>query len=104
MAVPRTRCICTRVTADEYATIEGLAGTRSVSLWLHEVLATLTQDPRYFILLAEIMALRSVLLNTHMNLALGEKLTVERVRQLIAAADKDKGRLATERLAQPVHR
>lgn len=64
----------------------------------------MTQDPRYFTLLAEIMALRIILLNTHLALAVGEKLTDERVLQLIADADKEKGRMATERLARPVCR
>jgi hypothetical protein len=99
MAVPRTRCISTRVTADEYARIERLAGTRSVSLWLHDALATMTQDPRYFVLLAEIMALRIILLNTHMSLAVGQNLTDQRVHELIATADREKGQMATDRLA-----
>jgi hypothetical protein len=104
MAVPRTRCISTRVSADEYATMTRLAGPRSVSSWLHDVVATLIEDPRYFILLAEVMALRTIVVKTHLTLAAGQPLTDERVRQVIAAADQDKGRQATERLARPVFR
>jgi hypothetical protein len=100
MVVRRMRCISTRVTADEYATCERLASRRSLSRWLHDlVLATLRCDPREVAVLAELMALRAILLNLHYALAAGQKLTPEMMQGFIVRADEHKLRLAGERLA-----
>jgi hypothetical protein len=100
MTVRRMRCISTRVTADEYATCERLASSRSLSRWLHDlVLATLRSNPRDVALLAEVMALRAILLNLHYAVLAGQKLTPELMQGVIARADERKLRLAGERLA-----
>lgn len=49
--------------------------------------------------LAEIIALRTILLNAHYKLAHGEALTPEEMQKLIERADQDKFRKAQERLA-----
>jgi hypothetical protein len=100
MAVRRMRCISTRVTADEYATCERLASRRSLSRWLHDlVLVTLRSDPRELALMSELMALRAILLNLHYALGAGQKLSPELMQKVIARADENKLRLATECLA-----
>jgi hypothetical protein len=103
MAHPRTRSISTRVTADEYAACERLAGTRSVGLWLHDVLrATLTSAPaRDLIVVGEVLGLRMIVLNLHHDMARGERPTDERVHDIIATADREKLRMAKARLAEP---
>ncbi len=73
---------------------------RSLSRWLHDlVLATLRSDPRDVALLAEVMALRTILLNLHYAVLAGQKLTPELMQGVIARADEHKLRLAGERLA-----
>jgi hypothetical protein len=105
MSTHRTKSIGTKVTADEFAALNRVMGTRKPAEWVRDVLlATLRPNAREFVLLAEVMALRIILLNTHLALAVGEKLTDERVRKLIADADREKGRQATERLARAVSR
>jgi len=51
--------------------------------------------------MAELMALRAILLNVVYKLANGEKLTPEEMQRLIDRADSDKLRKARERLARP---
>src|SRR6202050_1476575 len=103
MAHPRTRSISTRVTADEYAACERWAGTRSVGLWLHDVLrATLTSAPaRDLIVVGEVLGLRMIVLTLHHDMARGERPTDERVHDIIATADREKLRMAKARLAEP---
>ena len=48
MPVPRTKCISTKVTDEEYATLEALAGDQTLSEWVCTVLlkaATPTVEP-----------------------------------------------------------
>lgn len=103
MAHPRTRSISTRVTADEYAACERLAGARSVGRWLHEVLlTTLTSAPtRDLVVVGEVLALRMIVLNLHHDLARGERPTDERTHEIIATADREKARMAKARLGEP---
>jgi hypothetical protein len=51
-------------------------------------------------LMAELVALRTILLNVLFKLANGEKPTAEEMQRLIDRADSDKLRKARERLAQ----
>jgi hypothetical protein len=51
------------------------------------------------IFLAELLALRTIVLNLHFALASGEALTPDTVERLIERADHDKIRKAQERLA-----
>ena len=51
------------------------------------------------IFLAELLALRTIVLNLHFALASGEALTEDTVDRLIERADHDKIRKAQERLA-----
>jgi hypothetical protein len=56
-------------------------------------------DTREAITLAEVIALRTILLNAFYKLAQGEALTPDEMRRLIDRADQDKFRKAQERLA-----
>jgi hypothetical protein len=96
----RTKGITIKVTDDEYATLTRVAKGQTVTAWVHEVvLATATPRPIDHVLLAEFLALRTILLNLHAALAAGELPTADAVQRLIERADRDKIRKAQERLA-----
>lgn len=100
MAVPRSRCLSTKVTENEYATFESLAGDLSISEWARDILLhARTRSTTDQILLAEVLALRTILLNLHFAVSTGEPPTVEAMRQLIDRADREKLQKAQERLA-----
>jgi hypothetical protein len=95
----RTKGITIKVTDDEYATLSRLAKGLTVSEWVHEVaLATATPRPVDHVLLAEFLALRTIVLNLHVAAATGETPTADAVKRLIERADETKIRKATERL------
>ncbi|MGH9565939.1 MAG: plasmid mobilization protein [Candidatus Angelobacter sp.] len=100
--VLRNKSIGTKVSDDEYAALEKLAEARGLTLgeWLRElVLGELIAHPAEQIILAEILALRMLYLNTVQILGRGEELTIEKLRRLIERVDEEKQRKATERLA-----
>ena len=101
MATARTKCISTKVTADEYALVARSAREQTVSGWARDVLvATASASPSFEqIVLAEVVALRTIILNLHFALAAGETLTAETMQRLIERADQDKVPKAHERLA-----
>lgn len=75
----------------------------TLSEWCRETLLQQADVPKPRALeetvLAEIIALRTILLNALYKLAHGEALTPEEMRRLIERADQDKFRKAQERLA-----
>jgi|SRR5207245_3627409 hypothetical protein len=100
MPILRTKCISTKVTDEEYARFEGLAGDQTLSEWVRAVLLeAATPDPADTILLAELLALRTILLNLHFSICNGEPVTAETMRRLIDRADQDKVQHAQTRLA-----
>ena len=73
MPVMRTKSVGTKVTDGEYAMLESLAGGRPLSEWVRQVLlSVVTRHPIEEVLLAELLALRTILLNLHFSLANGE--------------------------------
>jgi hypothetical protein len=99
MPVRRSKCISTKVTDEEYATIEASAGGQTLSAWAREVLlATVTPRLADQVLLAEFLALRTILLNLHFALATRGAPDADDVQALIERADQDKVRRAKERL------
>jgi hypothetical protein len=99
MSVLRTKSLGTKVTAAEYSRLAALAGTQSLSEWMREVLLKgATADP-VVQLLAELLALRTILLNVHFTISSGGTLSVEEMQRLIERADHDKIVRAHERLA-----
>jgi len=95
----RTKSIGTKVTEDEHATFLRLAEGQTVSEWVRGVLlASATPRPADHVLLAEVIALRTIVLNLHFALASGDAPTVDAMKRLIERADEDKSRKALERL------
>jgi hypothetical protein len=97
----RTKSISTKVTAEEYAQFETLAGEQTISEWAREVLLKATKpESAEQTVLAEVLALRTILLNLHFAISQGQTLTGEDMRQLIERADQNKLTKAQERLAE----
>jgi hypothetical protein len=100
----RTKTISTKVTEDEFTRLEQLATTsgQSMSEWSRQVLLEqldpIQASPTEEILLAEILALRNILVNLAHAQNQGERLSLEQIHQLLAKADKIKSRKAVERL------
>jgi len=97
----RTKSISTKVTDEEYAQFEGLAGEQTISEWAREVLLKATKpNAGEQTMLAEVLALRTILLNVHFAVAQGQTLTDEKMQQLIERADQNKLSKARQRLAE----
>jgi hypothetical protein len=107
----RTKSIGFKVSEEEYSQLETSAQVsgRTVGEWCREVmLASANAQPpkagpgraEAQALMAELVALRAILLNVLFKLANGEKPTAEEMQRLIDRADSDKLRKARERLAQ----
>jgi hypothetical protein len=103
MAARRTKSISAKVTEAEYAQLVTQAGDRTVSEWVRTtVLAAASpaqREPIAFVALTEQIALREVILNLHYLMSRGEKVTVEKMQQLIDDAERDKVRLARKWIA-----
>jgi predicted secreted protein len=99
MPVVRTKCISTRVTDEEYARLEALAGETSLSACVRAAVVKAATPPAESILLAEILALRVILLNLDYATNQGERYTRETMRALIDRADQEKHQHALECLA-----
>ena len=100
MAVPRTKCISTKVTDAEYAAVARASSNQTLSVWVRAVLLTAAAAPPVEqVIVAEILALRTILLNLYFAVATGETLTTDAMQRLIDRADQDKIRKAQERLA-----
>ena len=97
----RTKSISTKVTEEEYAQFEALAGEQTISEWARDVLLKATKpNTGEQTMLAEVLALRTILLNVHFAVSQGQTLTAEEMQQLIARADQDKLSKARQRLAE----
>jgi hypothetical protein len=101
----RTKSISTKVTADEYSQLAALAGEETISEWARRVLLRAALPaPGETAVLAELLALRAILLNLQFASQRGEPLTPEAMQRLIERADQDKTRHAEERLTSIVGR
>ncbi len=97
----RTKSISTKVTDEEYAQFEALAGEQTISEWAREVLLKATKpNAGEQTMLAEVLALRTILLNVHFAVSQGKSLTAEEMQKLIERADQNKLGKARERLAE----
>jgi hypothetical protein len=97
----RTKSISTKVTDEEYAQFEALAGEQTISEWARDVLLKATKpNAGKQTVLAEVLALRTILLNIHFAVAQGRMLTAEEMQQLIERADQNKLSKARQRLAE----
>ncbi len=95
----RTKTLGTKVSEEEFAQLERAASERGLTLseWCRE---TLLASGTGQALMAELVALRAILLNVLFKLANGQTLTAEEMQRLIDRADSDKLKKARERLAQ----
>ena len=97
----RTKSISTKVTDEEYAQFEALAGGQTISEWARDVLLNATKpNATEQTVLAEVLALRTILLNIHFAVSQGETLAVEEMQKLIERADQNKLSKARQRLAE----
>jgi hypothetical protein len=105
MQTYRSRSITTKVTAEEYELLKGRAAPHTVSEWLHHVLLrSLSGEPAHQVLLAEVLALRVILLNVQFGMASGAALSADAMRDLIDRADREKVTRAHALLADTFRR
>jgi len=101
MASLRTKSVSTKVTEEEYARFETVAGDRTISEWAREVLseAANPNSPEQ-VTLAEVLALRTILLNLYFALSQGQTLSAQEMQEIIQRADQGKLDKARQRLAE----
>jgi len=101
VATLRTKSVSTKVTEEEYARFEALAGERTISEWARDVLSR-AANPHICeqTILAEVLALRTALLNLFFKLASGDRITADAMQQLIERADADKLKKALSKLQE----
>lgn len=99
MRVKRTKGLCAKFTHAEYAVLEALAGGKPMGAWVREQLLAISA-PRTIeeTVVAEIVALRTIIVNLQFAHLRGEALTADDVQRLIDRADHDKLRKARARL------
>src|SRR5260370_7503568 len=98
----RTKSISTKVTEEEYAQFETLAGEQTISEWARDVLLKAPKpNAGEQTVLAELLALRTILLHMHFAVSQGQTLTAAEVQQLIERADQNKLTTARQRPAEP---
>ncbi|MEG9436374.1 hypothetical protein JAO29_09375 [Edaphobacter sp. HDX4] len=97
----RNKSVGTKVTEAEFATLEIQARARKLTLseWVRAELLEPKQSRDDDVLLAEVLALRTIMINLLFSLAKGERLTTEAMKELIERADGDKASRAMERLS-----
>jgi hypothetical protein len=105
MASRRTKSIGTKVTPEEYDRIHALAGDQPISEWVRAALLNVADaSPVDSVVLAELLALRTILLNLHFHLCSGSPVTADAMQRLIERADQDKQQQAETRLTAPLRR
>ena len=105
MASRRTKSIGTKVTPEEYDRIHALTGDQPISEWVRAALLNAADiSPLDSVVLAELLALRTILLNLHFHLCSGSPVTAGTMQRLIERADQDKQRQAEARLTAPDRR
>jgi hypothetical protein len=98
----RTKSVSTKLTDEEYAQMEALAGEQTISEWTRDVLLKAAKpNAGEQVVLAEVVALRTILLNALYKLGQKEELSAEEMHELIERADRERFHRAKERLAVP---
>ena len=101
MAILRTKSISTKVTEEEYVKFEAVAGKQTISEWARDVLSKAAKPHACEqTILAEVLALRTVLLNLFFKLASAERITEDEMRQIIELAEADKLKKALLRIQE----
>ena len=101
MPTPRSKSISTKVTEEEYAQFEALAGDQTISEWVRDVLLKAAKpSPAEQTIVAELLALRMILMNILFTIANREPLTSTAMDDIIKRADASKSAMAWERLTR----
>lgn len=106
-AVLRNKSISSKVTEEEYSRLEALAETMGLSMseWVRAVLMErlerTTGKDREEALLAELLGLRTILLNVLFKVAKGERMTGDEMQAVIERADAGKKERAQKLLGVP---
>jgi len=101
MPTPRTKSISTKVTEEEYTQFEGLARDQTISEWARETLMKAAKpSPAEQTIVAELLALRMILVNILGIIANREPLTGTDMDDIINRADASKLAKALERLTR----
>ena len=104
MPTPRTHSISTKVTEAEYGEIANRAAPQTVSAWARDILlGTVQPDPLHFLLLAELVALRAILVNLNFTLAANAPPTQHEIRVFVERIDAEKFDKAQERIERLRH-
>ena len=100
MASRRPKSIGTKVTPEEYERIRALAGDQPTSEWVRAALlnAPAAGTEGDSVVLAERLALRTILLNLHFQVCSGATITAETMQRLIERADQEQRPQAEARL------
>jgi hypothetical protein len=102
---PRNRTVGCKMTDSEYERLSAVAEGDGMTLgeWVREVLLERADGRKPSVieetLLAETLALRTILLNAFYKLAQGEKLTAEEMQGIIERADAGKAKKAADTFA-----
>ena len=98
----RHRSISTKVTEEEYTQIVAAAEPKTISEWSRAILIRASEPVDLeFVLLAELLALRTIVLNVNFALAEGgPPLQGEVMRRLIERADREKATRAHTHVAE----
>jgi hypothetical protein len=100
----RARSVSTKLTEADYAKCRELAGAQRVSEWARDVLlAAITERPIQELLLAEVLALRSIVINLQIRVAISGAPTMDEIRQLVDRSDQDKLQRAVQCLTAAKH-
>jgi hypothetical protein len=101
MPTPRSKSISTKVTEEEYAQFETLAGDQTMSEWVRDALLKAARpSPAEQTIVAELLALRMILMNILFTIANREPLTTTAMDDIIQRADASKSAKALERLTR----
>ncbi len=101
MPIPRSKSISTKVTEEEYTQFETLAGDQTISEWVRDALLKATEpSPAEQTILAELLALRMILMNILFTIANREPLTSTAMDDIIKRAEASKLAKALERLTR----
>jgi len=101
MPTSRTKSISTKVTEEEYAKFEALAGDQTISEWARKTLLRGAKpSPAEQTVVAELLALRMILINILFTIASREPLTSTAMDDIIKRADASKLAKAMELLTR----
>src|ERR1700722_9625697 len=88
MPTPRTKSISTKVTEEEYAHFEILVGDQTISEWVRETLLKAAEpSPAEQTIVAELLALRMILMNILFTIANREQLSSTAMDDIIKLAN-----------------